>query len=55
MKTIEERIVKDKNNFYRVQVRFLPLEDWEADEGWRTTYITDIYEDALSKLRRKAR
>ena len=50
MKTIEERIIKDENNFYCVQVRFLPLEVWEQNDGWRTVYITEIYENALKRI-----
>lgn len=53
MKTIEERIIKDANNFYCVQIRFLPLESWEQDDGWRTIYITQIYETAIKHLRGK--
>lgn len=53
MKTIEERIIKDVNNFYCVQIRFLPLEEWEQDSGWRTIYITKIYEIAIRHLRGK--
>lgn len=50
METIEKRIIKDINNFYRVQIRFLPLEDWELNDGWRTVYISEIYEHALEHL-----
>ena len=50
METIEKRIIKDVNNFYHVQIRFLPLEDWESNEGWRTVYISEIYEHALEHL-----
>ena len=41
-RTIEHRIIRDVNGFYRKQVRFLPLESWENDDGWRTTYISEI-------------
>lgn len=47
---MEERIFKDANNFYQVQIRFLPVEDWEPNDGWRTIYITSIYEHAVAKL-----
>ena len=50
METIEKRIIKDINNFYCVQIRFLPLEDWEPNDGWRTVYISEIYEHALEHL-----
>ena len=41
-RTIESRVIRDINGFYRTQVRFLPLESWENDDGWRTTYISEI-------------
>lgn len=44
----EKRIVKDDNNYYDVQVRFLPLEPWESNDGWMTDYTTAIYERALA-------
>lgn len=47
--TFEERIIQDANGFYCCQVRFLPLPDWMEDEGWRTTYVTPIYENALKR------
>ena len=54
MKTIEERIIKDVNNFYCVQIRFLPLEDWDTvNDGWRTVYITEFYENALKRIGNK--
>ena len=38
---IEKRIITDSNGFTVEQVRFLPVEDWEPNDGWRTTrYIT---------------
>lgn len=40
--TIERRVIRDVNGFYRSQVRILPLESWESGDGWRTTYITNI-------------
>ena len=46
----EKRIRRDENGFYNVQIRILPLEDWEMDDGWRTTFITSIYENAKKKL-----
>ena len=39
---MEARITKDSNGFYHRQVRILPVEAWEPDEGWRTTYISQI-------------
>ena len=46
----EKRIRRDENGFYNVQIRILPLEDWEMGDGWRTTLITSIYENAKKKL-----
>lgn len=39
---IEARITKDGNGFYHRQTRILPVESWEPDDGWRTTYISQI-------------
>lgn len=39
-KTIEKRVIRDENGFWCEQIRFLPLEDWEPNDGWRTTYIS---------------
>lgn len=38
-KTIERRIIVDVNGFKKEQIRFLPVEDWEPNDGWRTTRI----------------
>lgn len=54
MKKFEERIIKDDNGFYKVQIRFLPLEDWEGD-GWRTTYVSDFFDAALERVSDKAK
>lgn len=40
--SMEARITKDGNGFYHRQMRFLPVEPWEPDEGWMTTYISQI-------------
>lgn len=42
MKTIERRIIKDSNGSYLDQVRFLPLEDDEQNDGWRTCRISSV-------------
>ena len=47
---IEKRIRKDNNGFYNVQVRILPVEDWQPNDGWGTVFITSIYEHALARL-----
>jgi hypothetical protein len=47
---MEKRISRDENGFYRVQIRFLPVEDWEPNDGWRTTFITQIPEHARARL-----
>ena len=49
-KTMEKRITKDSNGYYFVEIRFLPVEEWEQDEGWRAIYVTAIYEHAKAKL-----
>ena len=46
----EKRIIRDDNNFYRVQVRQLPFEDWQPLHGWGTVFITEIYENAKERL-----
>ncbi len=46
----EKRIRKDANGFYQVQIRMLPVEDWQPNEGWGTVFITSIYENAMSRL-----
>ena len=33
---IETRIVTDCNGFTVQQMRILPVEDWEPNDGWRT-------------------
>ena len=39
--TVEKRIITDVNGFKVEQVRILPVEDWEPNDGWRTTrYIS---------------
>ena len=50
MSHMEKRISRDVNGFYRVQIRFLPVEDWEPNDGWRTTYITQIPQHAEERL-----
>ena len=49
-KVMEKRIIKDENGFYQVQIRFLPLEDWEPADGWRTILVSSIYENAVEIL-----
>ena len=46
----EKRIIKDANGFYNVQIRHLPVEDWQSNEGWGTVFITSIYEHARERL-----
>lgn len=36
---IETRIITDENGFTVEQIRILPVEDWEPNDGWRTTRI----------------
>ena len=41
-RTIEKRVIRDVNGFYRSQIRFLPLDSWENGDGWSTTCISSI-------------
>lgn len=49
--TIEERIYCDSNGFYNSQLRFLPIEPWDAvaNEGWRTFYTSPSFDNAKQK------
>ncbi len=47
---MEKRIYRDENGFFHVQIRFLPVEDWEPNDGWRTTFITQIPKHAEARL-----
>lgn len=55
MKKFEERIIKDVNGFYKVQVRHMPLEEWEQGDGWGTIYTSSIFEHALERVNDKAK
>ena len=46
----EKRIRRDANGFYNVQIRHLPVEDWQPNEGWGTVFITSIYANAKARL-----
>ena len=46
----EKRIRRDDNGFYNVQIRQLPVEDWQPMEGWGTVFITSIYKNARERL-----
>ena len=46
----EKRIIRDANGFYNVQIRHLPVEDWQPNEGWGTVFITSISENARARL-----
>ena len=43
---IEKRIWRDPNGLYHIQIRYLPLYNWEGD-GWKTIYAntsqTEVY------------
>ena len=34
---METRIIVDANGFKVEQIRFLPVNEWEQNDGWRTT------------------
>lgn len=46
----EKRIMRDANGFYQVQIRHLPVETWQPNEGWGTVYITSIFNHAKERL-----
>lgn len=46
----EKRIRRDENGFYNVQIRHLPVEDWQPLDGWGTVFITSIYKNARTRL-----
>ena len=46
----EKRIMRDSNGFYLVQIRCIPVEDWQPNEGWSTVYITGIISHAKARL-----
>ena len=46
----EKRITRDANGFYNVQIRILPVEDWQPNDGWGTVFITSIFEHARERL-----
>ena len=46
----EKRMYRDVNGLYRVQVRQLPLNEWEPNDGWRTVFIAGIEERARENL-----
>lgn len=50
---IEERVIQDCNGFWKAQVRFLPLAEWEPDDGWRTVFISGIRESAEARISKK--
>ena len=50
---IEKRIRRDANGFYNVQIRILPVEDWQPNDGWGTVFITSIYENAKARLEKE--
>lgn len=46
----EKRIWKDANGFHNVQIRHVPVESWEQNDGWGTVYITNVFEHAVDSL-----
>lgn len=49
----EKRITRDANGFYQVQIRMLPVLDWQPNDGWGTVFITSIYDHAKAQLGRE--
>ena len=46
----EERIIKDENGLYHLQIRRLPVEEEEPNDGWCTECITEILELAIERM-----
>lgn len=42
-KKMETRIITDVNGFKKEQIRFLPVEPWEPNDGWRTRKILESH------------
>lgn len=49
MDGIEERVRQDCNGFWLYEVKILPVEDWEPNEGWRISAISCI-KDTLADM-----
>lgn len=49
-KAREKRIWRDSNGLYHIQIRFVPIYEWEDNDGWRSIYITDSEKNATEKL-----
>ena len=46
----EKRITRDTNGFWEVQVRILPVEEWQFLDGWGTVFISSDYSNAKKQL-----
>ena len=51
-RTIEKRIWRDCNGMFHLQVRYLPVYNWEED-GWRTIYASTNKSDVIKRYYRK--
>lgn len=51
-RTTEKRIWRDCNGMYHLQVRYLPVYDWE-DDGWKTVYASTNQSEILKKYYNK--
>lgn len=51
-RTIEKRIWRDYNGMFHLQVRYLPVYNWEGD-GWRTIYASTDKSDVVKRYYRK--
>lgn len=52
-KKTERRLVRDANGFWEAQIRFVPVEDWEQNDGWRTFFTSPVKERAEGFLGRE--
>lgn len=43
----QHRLWADHNHNYHIQTRYVPVYDWEPDNGWKTIYFTDDEELAI--------
>ena len=53
-KIFQKRLIKDENGFYNVQIRQLPLQEYEKPyDGWGTVFIAEVSKNALDSLEKQ--
>ncbi len=50
---LEERVRQDENRFWVYEVRILPVQDWEPNEGWRICAISACKKSLEAMLGKK--